>query len=413
MKILIVLFLWLNVIYAVDATMEIVKNNSSKSQIVIFKSQQSANDHFSSKIIDLLKKDLEVSCNFSISESPHSVAIESFPSDAANRGNLALVANVITLGEKVALQIKLYDTGSQKLVLDSTISPTTHSKYPFLSHKAAILINDYLGAHSIDWMNKFVVFSRYLNAKQSEIIVADYTLTFQTTVIKGGLNLFPKWSDNTQQAFYYTSYVGAIPTIKKFNLSTATTENIASSEGMIVCSDVSTDGKKLVMTMAPASQPDIFVFDVATKQKTKITNYSGIDVGGKFIQNDSKIAFISDRLSKPSIFVQSLNGSNFEKLANIGSNSSSFSTYQNYVAYSSKESSDRNFNIYLVSTIGGFKQQITTSGKNEFPRFAPNGQSLLYLKESGGKSNVAIFRLNDNKEFLFPSKIGALQSIDW
>ena len=70
MKILIVLFLWLNVIYAVDATMEIVKNNSSKSQIVIFKSQQSANDHFSSKIIDLLKKDLDVSCNLKTDRQP-------------------------------------------------------------------------------------------------------------------------------------------------------------------------------------------------------------------------------------------------------------------------------------------------------------------------------------------------------
>lgn len=413
MKIFLGLILFCNFIFAVDATMEIVKNNSSKSQIVLFKSLQSANDKFSSKVIELLKKDLEVSCNFSIAESTQNVQFGEFPVSATNQGNLALVVNVATIGEKIALQIKLYDTNSQKLVLDNTISPTTHVKYPFLSHKAAILVNNYLGAPSIDWMNKFVVFSRYLNAKQSEVVVADYTLTFQTSVIRGGLNLFPKWSDNSQNSFYYTSYLGAIPTIKKFNLSSASSEDIASSEGMIVCSDVSSDGKKLILTMAPHSQPDIYVYDVLTKNKTKISNYNGIDVGGKFIQNDSKIAFISDRLAKPSIFVQSLNGSNFEKLANIGSNSSSFSAHQNYVAYSSKESGDRNFNIYLVSTVGGFKQQITTSGKNEFPRFAQNGESLLYLKEFGGKSSVAIYRLNDNKEFLFPSKIGALQSIDW
>ena len=47
---------------------------------------------------------------------------------------------------------------------------------------------------------------------------------------------------------------------------------------MIIASDVSEDGKKILVTMSPDGQSDIYLYDLEKKVKTKITKYKGIDV---------------------------------------------------------------------------------------------------------------------------------------
>lgn len=413
-KFLFFLFLSSSVIFAVDANMNIVKQVSKQSSIAIYSSIDSSKSKYSQKLIELVKKDLEVSCNFTFENTNFApVAFESFPVEKQSLGNLVLILDAKENPTNLEFSFKLYDNLSKTLVLNKKMSTNQVDRYPFLAHKAAILINDYLQAPSIDWMNKLIVFSRYTGTKTSEIVIADYTLTFQLPVVRGGLNLFAKWSDESQQSIYYTSYKDKLPSIYKLNLSTKSQEKILDSEGMIVCSDVTADGSKMLLTMAKDSQPDIYQYDVLSKSLTRLTNYSGIDVGGKFLEGTGKFAYISDRLKKPSIFVQSFDSSSVQKLGNVGSNNSSFSIYKQFVVYSSRESDDQNFNIYLVSAQNNLKQQLTNSGRNEFPRFASNGESILFIKSLGSQNLVAIVRVMHNQVFTFPSKVGKLQSIDW
>ena len=96
----------------------------------------------------------------------------------------------------------------------------------------------------------------------------------------------------------------------------------------------------------------------------------------------------------------------------------SVSTYQNYIVYSSREDGKsgfgtRDFNIYMISTQTDYIRQLTASGKNLYPRFSSDGQSVVFIKELGGQSSLGIIRVNENKSFQFPLKIGKIQSIDW
>jgi TolB protein len=121
---------------------------------------------------------------------------------------------------------------------------------------------------------------------------------------------------------------------------------------MIVCSDVSDDGKKLVLTMAPNSQPDIYVYNTETKIKTRITNYTGIDVGGNFVENDTKIVFVSDRLKYPNIFAKTIGQNGVERMIYHGKNNSQCTTSDDYIVYSSRETDNEFgsnvFNLYLT-----------------------------------------------------------------
>ncbi|MGB5920139.1 Tol-Pal system protein TolB [Arcobacter sp.] len=408
-------------LFAVDASMEIIKKSDNLPKIEISIASDTANVEYVNKIKKLLIQDLLVSGHFEAMSSNEKISFSSNPNmlSLKNRG-IDLFLNISIRQSSFGglnLNVKLFDNNLMQLILEKTISSSQLDRYPFVAHRAAIVINKHLNAPSIDWMDKFVIFSVYKDAKEANIVIGDYTLTFQKTIIKGGLNIFPKWANDKQDSFYYTSYRGSSPQLIKYNLYTRKVDYIMKSEGMIVCSDVNKDGSKILITASPEGQPDIYLYDTKNKRKERLTNYKGIDVGAHFAENDTKIVFVSDRLNHPNIFAKKINGRGVERLVYHGRNNSSATTFDNYVVYSSRETqnefTDNTFNLYLISLKSDFIRRLTTNGVNQFPKFSNDGESVLFIKNYQNKSNVGIIRLNYNKSFLFPLTSGKLQSIDW
>jgi TolB protein len=408
-------------LFALDAKMEIIKRKSNLPQIVISVAIDTENKNLANQIKKLIKKDLQVSGHF---ETIEYKALESFDIkpklNKLRTDNIDLFLNLYVkineIGE-VQVFIKLFDINTNDLVLNKGYTSSLISRYPFLSHKISIAINQYLRAPSIKWMDKLVIFSRYKEAGESEIVISDYTLTYQEIVVTGGLNIFPKWADKTQENFYFTSYNSVLPTLKKQSIYTGESENIISSDGMAVCSDISQVDSKIILTLAPNSQPDIYMYDILSNIKTRLTKYKGIDVSGSFVENNKKIVFVSDRVRGPNIFAKTLGQKGIEKLVYHGKNNSQCTTFNNYIVYSSRESANEfnknAFNLYLISTRSDFIRRLTSTGRNQFPKFSQDGDSILFIKEYKGKNYLGIIRLNYNKSFLFPLKSGKLQSIDW
>jgi TolB protein len=194
-------------------------------------------------------------------------------------------------------------------------------------------------------------------------------------------------------------------------------EEIMSGEGMLTVSDVSSDGNKLLLTMAPTDQPDIYLYDLTTKRLTRVTNYRGVDVSGSFVDNEKRVVFVSDRLGYPNIFAKRINEDGVEQMVYVGRNNSSASAYKNYIVYSGRDKAsefgEQTFNLYLISTQTDRIRQLTSTGKNIFPRFSQDGGSVLFIKEYAKESALGIIRLDANKSFHFPINIGKIQSLDW
>jgi len=416
-RILIIIFTFILNLHAIDATMQIIKQKSTLPTISVILSD---NTKLGDKIVKLIEKDLLVSGHFNVSEFKLATdfnTLINYKNLEQNGIDLNLVLKLRRENSSLVVDTKLYDINSLKLVLSKSYSTSLDARYPFLAHKISIDTNRYLNAPSIDWMDKFVIFSRYQSSKSSQIVVSDYTLTYQTVVVKGGLNIFPKWANDKQDSFYYTTYNYEKPTLLSQNLYTKKRKKLLSSDGMMVCSDVSDDGSKLILTMAPNSQPDIYVYDVNSGIKTRITNYRGIDVGGSFVENDKKIVFVSDRLKYPNIFAKQIGSRGVERLIYHGKNNSQCSTFDDYIVYSSRETDNEfggnTFNLYLISTKSDYVRRLTTIGRNQFPKFSNDGESILFIKNDDRQSYLGIIRINYNKSFLFPLKSGKLQSIDW
>ena len=419
-KLILILLLTFEYLYAVDAQIDIVRKNSIIPSISVNVVSSTLKKDLILKIKNVVVKDLEVSSHFIIKHTQVDLKDINENIETLNNKNLDLILYLSVLENNtsnITVQSKLIDLNKKEIILNKKYIISSESRYPFLGHKIAVNVNDNLKAPSIKWMERFIIFSRYTSSRKSEIVVSDYTLKYQKVVVRGGLNLFPKWANKEQNSFYYTSYSGTFPTLFKQNLFTSKSKEIISSQGMMVCSDVSFKSNKILLTMAPTGQPDIYVYDLDSKIKRKITKYKGIDVGASFVDNETSIVFISDRLGKANVFSKKINRDGVDRLVYHGKNNSQATTHNNYIVYSSRETnnefSKNAFNLYLISTKNDMIKRLTVNGVNKFPKFSNDGESILFTKNYKNKSYVGIVRLNYDKSFLFKLDIGKLQSIDW
>ena len=417
-----VLFFCVSVMsFAADATVEIVKKIDVLPKIAIQDaSPKNVDIEFRKSMFKLIAGDLRVSSHFRVEDEYLQSSYEGGPLEnfiLDKKVDLILRFSVVEELNSVSANVKMINAKTGVTTSERVYNLADKKRYPFLAHKIVAEANDGIGAPSVKWMEQSVLFARYTESKKSEIVLSDYTLTYQKILITGGLNIFPKWGNNEQSAFYYTSYNGAEPTIYRYDMKDGSRRNIISSPGMVVCSDVSQDGKKLLLTMAPKDQTDIYLYDLQTKKIQKITDYSGIDVNGNFIDNDQRIVFVSDRLGYANIFAQGINDKNVEQMVYHGKNNNSASAFDNYIVYSSREDKSefgRNtFNLYLISTKTDNLRQLTATGENLYPRFAKDPDTIMFIKQYQNQSALGIVRLNANKTYHFPLKTGKLQSIDW
>jgi len=400
-------------LFGVDATLKIEKDVEQRARIALM----DGSSEQSSKVFDILLSDLKISGHFLPDTTHHIGDLSSNYIIPALKSQEYVIKYAMEQRSGTKLLVRLLKASDGTQIFKKSYAMKTKAKMPFLIHKAISDVNNVLKYPSISWINRYVAYSVYTTPGRSEIRVADYTFNYKKTIIKGGLNLFPKWADSRQRSLYYTSYKGTLPTLYKLNIYNGTKTKIASSEGMLVCSDVTKNGSKLLLTMAPEGQADIYELDLASKAKRRVTDFKGIDVNGRYVDDESRIIFISNRLGYANVFKKSIQGGATSQVVYHGRNNNACDAHGDKIVYSSRESNnafgDNTFNLYLASTGSSDTRPITTTGSNQFPRFSTDGSVILFLKQSGRSSSIGYTNLKSHQSLLFPLNDRKVQSIDW
>lgn len=416
MKIFLTWLLLISISFAGDATIDVIKKADALPSLAVEESSAMQNNTLKINFFKSLIADLNVISIFNVDRHYRQVDFDASNVLVENKDMNYVLRYKIFQDDIGALNIEIKLISDDSVVLIKKYKTNNTNFYMFVAHTIAYDINEFMGEPSVGWMKRKVIFSRVVAPRESELVIADYTLTYQHTIVKGGFNVFPKWANKEQSAFYYTSFDSTKPSLKMVDIRTGQIKHIASSDGMMICSDVSDDSKELLLTMAPSGQPDIYMYNVDTKKYKRITNYSGIDVNAQFLGRD-KIVFISNRLGYPNVFSKNINSGAVEQMVYYGRSNAACSVHGEYIVYKARESSNafskNTFNLHLISTKTNFIRRLTVSGVNEFPRFSKDGDAILFIKNYMSQSSIGIIRLNYNKNYLFPLKYGKVQAMDW
>lgn len=405
--------LFTSTLFAVDATLKIEKDVEQRARVAVI--DGSANED--SRVFNIFLSDLKISGHFIPDGTHHVGDVKSNFIAPVLKSQEYIIKYTMSQQGRTSLFVRLIKASDGVELFKKSYAIPSNKKMPFLVHKAVSDINKVLGYPDVSWINRYVVYAVYTTPGRSEIRLADYTFNYQKTIIKGGLNLFPKWADAKQRAVYYTSFRGVIPTLYKLNIYNGTKQKIISSEGMMVCSDVSKDGSKLLLTMAPEGQADIFELNLATRAKKRVTNFKGIDVNGRYMDDESRIIFVSNRLGYANVFKKSIHSTATSQVVYHGRNNNACDAHEDKIVYTSRESSNtfggNTFNIYLASSTSSDTRPLTTTGANQFPRFSADGSVLLFLKQREGSTSIGYTNLTSYQSLLFPFSDKKVQAIDW
>lgn len=399
-----------------DATIEVIKKVDALPSIGIEDASISYNDTFKLQFFKTLVADLNVISLFNVDRFHRITHYNATDVVVENKDMNYVLRYKMFEDDSGALNIDMKIIQNDTAMFSKSYKVNRKNIYMFVSHAIAYDVNEFMGEPSVLWMKRKVIFSRIVGPKKSEIVISDYSLSYQHVILKGGFNIFPKWANKAQNAFYYTSLDGAQPTLKHVNIKTLKVSSVISSDGMMICSDVSRDGKTLLLTMAKNGQPDIYTYNVASKKYKRETTYGGIDVNAQFMDKN-RIVFISSRLGYPNVFSKRLDTKEVEQMVYYGRSNSACSSNGEYIVYKARETSNafehNTFNLHLISLKTDFIRRLTVSGVNEFPRFSGDGDAILFIKNYENQSSIGIIRLNYNKNYLFPLKYGKVQSMDW
>ncbi|MEE9357212.1 MAG: Tol-Pal system beta propeller repeat protein TolB [Sedimenticolaceae bacterium] len=210
----------------------------------------------------------------------------------------------------------------------------------------------------------------------------------QTIVTSSDPIMSPAWSPDGRK-LAYVSFEKKQPSIYVQEVFTGRRQKITSYKGINGAPAWSPDGRKLALTLSKDGSPDIYVYSINRKTLTRLTRHYGIDTEPSWSPDGRHVIFTSDRGGKPQIYrVPSFGGKairvTFEGSYNARA---SYSPDGKMLALVTRQG--REFRIGVLDLQSGALQVLSEGALDESPSFAPNGSMIIYATKINGKGELA------------------------
>lgn len=221
----------------------------------------------------------------------------------------------------------------------------------------------------------------------------------------------PVWSPDLRR-LAYVSFENGFPEIFIQTLASAERRSLGQATGPADSPDWSSDGARLAYVSSVEGNPDIYVLDLATMTRRRYTRSAAIDTEPSW-GADGSLFFTSDRSGSPQIYRFAPGGGQARQLTSRGAYNSDVdvSPRGDKIAYLSARRDL--FAIVIRSLTGEDEIELSLGAFNERPRFAPNGQALIYLTEHGGNGALGLVTPDGAFGRLVPLPFKRIRGIAW
>ncbi|MEJ2395406.1 MAG: Tol-Pal system beta propeller repeat protein TolB [Candidatus Thiodiazotropha sp.] len=289
------------------------------------------------------------------------------------------------------IRFQLFDVYKGEQLTGYTI-PTTAPNLRATAHRIADLIYEKLLGVPGAFATRVAYITSVNQADGSQRIdlnIADADGYNPETIVSSSEPLMsPAWSPDGRK-LAYVSFEGGRSAIYVQEVYTGKRQKVTSFKGINGAPAWSPDGRKLAMALSKDGNPDIFVYDLASRKLQAVVRHYAIDTEPSWSPDGRDIVFTSDRGGKPQIYRVSAYGGRAERVTfqNSYNARASYSPDGKLLALVTRE--DGNYRIAVQDLDSGVMQVLSQGSLDESPSFAPNGSMIIYASKTGRRGVLA------------------------
>ena len=324
----------------------------------------------------------------SLPERPTQASEVAYPTWRMLKQDFLLVGRCLASGDTYRTEYELFDVARQQRLLGYALIAPAASMRDVAHQISDAVYEKILGVPGAFWTRiAYVTASGLGRSAQYALMVADADgYNPRAVVTSSEPILSPAWSPDGRK-LAYVSFEGGNSGIWIQDVASGSRERITRFRGINGAPRFSPDGTRLAMSLSKGGNPDIYVMDLASRQLIQLTHESGIDTEPVWSPDGATLYFTSDRGGRPQIYQIPASGGSASRVTFEGSYNASPSLSPDGKKLATAQGAGNVYRIALMDRSTGSPRwsMLSPGALDESPSFAPNGAMLVYAAREGSR----------------------------
>ena len=271
----------------------------------------------------------------------------------------------------------------------------------------------------------------YVTAQRHNAERTDYQLNYADSDGKGQRIIFrssepvlsPSWSPDGEKVAY-TSFEKGRPAIYIQELTTGKRQKITGFKGLNSSPVWSPDGKAMAMVLSKSGNPDVYVLDMKTNKISNVSNHYAIDTEPDWMPDSQSLIFTSNRGGGAQIYQQAVQRESNGAFVPVGKTKRLTYTGKfnarakvlpdgQSLAVVHKGNGATDYNIAILDLNTSRLNKLTSSKLEDSPSVAPGGRRLIYSVQGGKNGELGIVSVDGRIKQRLPSAVGDVREPAW